>query len=499
MIVRAGLLYQLHETAFHALYADVERAAEAQEKVFVGAPGTIVQHRRCEADYYSRQFLDGDGKQRQTYLAGPVGSQEAEAMVEQMTNRIAEVKALIKTIRGLGTLSFSMADATTYAPVGSMFNYGVFNAGGMLIGSHAYGVILNRLGIRAASYHTDDIDIARQEQQALIDIPAGGILEILQQTGIRFVEVQQLQGAAPATSFMESVFAVSRHTIDYAVAGLKGHSIAAADAVLQRTIDAAAARQLREGTAVITAEDVRAAHPHHPEVGLHRQLHSLPWVVGATGAPTPHQNEEQPLRVLTIDVSSSDQWLNKTAPFFRDPGENRTYISFVNPARVLRFMNEKRFRIVQLLVKDGPLTAGDVAARLRRNRMMLDRDLEALFEGEVIERDREHRYFYEFDGLRILLQYPLPDDSDEPRGRSPARYRPASCRRKPFRRSRLRELPVLRRKRYHEPEAAQAVPAAKAPKSTEVVDRKTVSRILLVGAILAVTLMLVGLFMQLVS
>jgi transitional endoplasmic reticulum ATPase len=55
------------------------------------------------------------------------------------------------------------------------------------------------------------------------------------------------------------VFAVSRHTMDCAVAGLKGHSIADADAVLQRTVDAAALRHLREGSAVITAEDVRAA------------------------------------------------------------------------------------------------------------------------------------------------------------------------------------------------------------------------------------------------
>lgn len=56
------------------------------------------------------------------------------------------------------------------------------------------------------------------------------------------------------------VFAVSRHTMDCAVAGLKGHSIAdAVAAVLQRTIDAAAVRHLREGTAVITAEDVRTA------------------------------------------------------------------------------------------------------------------------------------------------------------------------------------------------------------------------------------------------
>jgi transitional endoplasmic reticulum ATPase len=59
------------------------------------------------------------------------------------------------------------------------------------------------------------------------------------------------------------VFAVSRHTMEGAVAGLKGHSIADVEAVLQRIIDGAAVRHLREGTAVITAEDVRSALSVH--------------------------------------------------------------------------------------------------------------------------------------------------------------------------------------------------------------------------------------------
>jgi hypothetical protein len=159
-------------------------------------------------------------------------------------------------------------------------------------------------------------------------------------------------------------------------------------------------------------------------------------------------------------------------------------------------MNDRRFQIVQLLVKDGPLTAAAIAVRLRRSRMMLERDLEALFEGEVIERDREQRYFYEFDGIRILLQWPLPDDSDAPRGRGSVRHRPGSCRRKPFRRSRPRDLPMLRRSKYREPESAQAVLAPDIPKMDQSVDRKTISRILLVGGILAVASMVPGLLMQ---
>lgn len=79
-------------------------------------------------------------------------------------------------------------------------------------------------------------------------------------------------------------------------------------------------------------------------------------------ALTPHQNEEEFVRVLTIDVASSAQWTNRTAGFFRDPGEHRTYISFIDPARALRFMNDKRFQIIQLLIKEGPLTASVIAA-----------------------------------------------------------------------------------------------------------------------------------------
>jgi len=117
-------------------------------------------------------------------------------------------------------------------------------------------------------------------------------------------------------------------------------------------------------------------------------------------------------------------------------------------------MNARRFQIVQLLVKEGPLTAERIAVRLRRNRMMLDRDLEALFEGEVIERDREQRYFYEFDGIRVLLQWPLADDSDVPRSRGVTRSRHVSCRRKLPWRFQPRDLPVSGRRRYQKPEVA---------------------------------------------
>jgi hypothetical protein len=73
----------------------------------------------------------------------------------------------------------------------------------MLIGSHAYGVLLNRLGARAASYATEDIDIARREALAFERLPDAGFLEMLRDSGIEFVEGPGLDRKAPATSFKQ--------------------------------------------------------------------------------------------------------------------------------------------------------------------------------------------------------------------------------------------------------------------------------------------------------
>jgi len=73
----------------------------------------------------------------------------------------------------------------------------------MLIGSHAYGVLLNRLGVRVAAYTTDDIDIARREALAFEKLPEPDFLEMLNESGIEFVEVPGLDHKRPATSFKQ--------------------------------------------------------------------------------------------------------------------------------------------------------------------------------------------------------------------------------------------------------------------------------------------------------
>jgi len=69
--------------------------------------------------------------------------------------------------------------------------------------SHALGVIVNRLGIRAAAFPTEDVDIARPHKLVVADLPEGGLLEIIRESGIDFVEVPPLRPKDPSTKFKE--------------------------------------------------------------------------------------------------------------------------------------------------------------------------------------------------------------------------------------------------------------------------------------------------------
>ncbi|PMS19356.1 hypothetical protein C0Z18_13575 [Trinickia dabaoshanensis] len=59
--------------------------------------------------------------------------------------------------------------------------------------------ITQYLGVKAVSYETEDVDIARGHLLALSDVPEGGLLEILKETGISFVEVPPMTRGATSS------------------------------------------------------------------------------------------------------------------------------------------------------------------------------------------------------------------------------------------------------------------------------------------------------------
>jgi hypothetical protein len=103
------------------------------------------------------------------------------------------VKALLPEIRLLVREGFQSADAKTYATLASLHKHGLFSAGATLIGSHAFGVLANQMGIRATAYITEDVDVARREALAFDQRPDRSFLDMLRDSGINFVEVPEQQ------------------------------------------------------------------------------------------------------------------------------------------------------------------------------------------------------------------------------------------------------------------------------------------------------------------
>jgi hypothetical protein len=197
-------LFTPHSRALTVLYADLESHALAQREAFEGTAGSVVKRENATGfRFYSHQYYDGERNKREAYLAGPIGDAKADGMAGEMRARIQETKNLVSSLRLLGREGFSLVDPRVYATLASLHNHGVFAAGAFLIGSHAYGVLLNRLGIRAVPYATEDVDVARPGALRFETPPEPGFLDMLRDSGVEFVEVPALDRKRPPTSFKQ--------------------------------------------------------------------------------------------------------------------------------------------------------------------------------------------------------------------------------------------------------------------------------------------------------
>jgi hypothetical protein len=191
-----------HERALTLLFAELEGAAEEQEEAFLGTPGSLAE-RTNEAGvrFWVHRYSDATGRRHEVYL-GKSNDAATTDLVATLRGRIATANATIARVRILARAGFATVDRKTYATLASLHNHSLFRAGALLIGSHAYGALLNALGVRAAAYATEDVDVGRREALALPRLE-GGLLQMLRETGIPFFEVSSLNRRAPSTSFAE--------------------------------------------------------------------------------------------------------------------------------------------------------------------------------------------------------------------------------------------------------------------------------------------------------
>lgn len=197
----AASLFQAFSPALTTLFGTVDGQAKAGLAVFPGSSGSIARRRNQHgAEFYVRRYYGGDGTQRDDYL-GLVS--ESEKQMEALAAQIAEVKATLAEIRLLLREGFQSVDSKTYATLASLHLHDLFAAGATLVGSHAFGAIANQMGVRAAAYATEDVDVARRETLAFQTIPKKNFLEMLRDSGIHFVAVPALDRRHASSSFKQ--------------------------------------------------------------------------------------------------------------------------------------------------------------------------------------------------------------------------------------------------------------------------------------------------------
>jgi hypothetical protein len=206
-------LTRSHERALSLVFSELARQAAEATAILIGTPGTIAERTNAEGTrFWVRRYSDASGARREEYV-GKTDDIEAAARVDDLRARIASANGAIASVRLLARSGYATVDKKAFFTLASLHNHGVFRAGGFLIGTHAYGALLNGLGVRAVAYATEDVDIARRERLALPDVPS--FLAMLRESGVEFVEVPQLDRRAPAVSFKER--GASRFRVDLLV------------------------------------------------------------------------------------------------------------------------------------------------------------------------------------------------------------------------------------------------------------------------------------------
>lgn len=190
-----------------ALYAELlDRLTAERARRSVGkAPGTFTTKRVGGVDYGYFQFSEPGGRTRQLYLG------RKDSAFERLTERFAkerpdvareraELERLCRQVAVGGAWEMGARPARVLK---AFADAGVFEAGAVLVGTHAFGLLGNMLGVRWAGAHarTHDVDLAAVSLVAAPDQLAADAPGALERLQMGFLPVPQLDAKHPSTSF----------------------------------------------------------------------------------------------------------------------------------------------------------------------------------------------------------------------------------------------------------------------------------------------------------
>ncbi len=199
-------MIQRHPEDTQTLHAELLALLLAIEggRALAHLAGTFTTKTIAGRTYVYFQYSDPGGSKRQ-FAVGP-NSPATDAIVARYAAGRAEHAAELEPIERLARLLATAGLATLPHPVArvlrALADAGVFGLGGVLVGSYAFALVGNGLGVRwpEGAWRTQDIDIGGYFGLATpvleADVPA-----TLDSLEMGFVPVPQLDPQHPSTSF----------------------------------------------------------------------------------------------------------------------------------------------------------------------------------------------------------------------------------------------------------------------------------------------------------
>jgi hypothetical protein len=190
------------------LYAELVDQLSALEagRALGSTPGSFVTKTVKGQEYRYFQHVDASGTKRQVYLG------RRDDALDLLAARYAEHRSDLvpdqESVQRLGALlragGASVTDSPSARVLKGLADAGVFRSGGVLVGTHAFLVMGNLLGVRwtGGGMRTQDVDLAAPRllevvaAETSVDLP--GAIDSLE---MGFLPVPGLDPSSPSTSF----------------------------------------------------------------------------------------------------------------------------------------------------------------------------------------------------------------------------------------------------------------------------------------------------------
>jgi hypothetical protein len=200
---------RVHRPETQTLYAQLFEATATYEVDLLGefANGLAIERTVRARNYLYWQLRDVNGRLRQVYL-GAADDPSAQALRDALVSRKQQRGAILEDLERLSAAYVASGGAvhigTHFKVVDALARAGLFRAGAVLVGSHAFVSLGAALGVTwaAAEAGTADIDLCKDEFVSVaceelqpIDIP--GVLKTIDPT---FFLVPELDWKSPSTS-----------------------------------------------------------------------------------------------------------------------------------------------------------------------------------------------------------------------------------------------------------------------------------------------------------